>query len=307
MKVPNFFILGAPRSGTTALYEYLKGNPAIFLSAVKEPKFFATDIFPPISQFNQKTYLSLFSKADPERHLAVGEATVYYLCSRRAVKDILDFNPNAKFVVMIRNPVDLAQSWHSQMINEGTENILDFEEAWRAEGDRRKGKRVPFYCWEKMYLWYSEWAKLGEQLERLFSIVSRENVKVIVFDDFVKDARKAYEEVLAFLNVPSDNRTFFPKINDNRKVKIVWLQHVFAMMANIIRVLRARLNLTLESAPGTYMNLRALNTKRAIRERVPEPFRSELKAFFREDVAKISNILSRDFSSWTDSDRGSLP
>ena len=139
--VPNFFIIGAPKSGTTALSQYLKEHPNIFFSRVKEPHFFDLDTSKRLKA-DLPTYLSLFSEAEPDRHKAVGEGSTGYLFSKVAVSEILKFNPNSKFIVMLRNPVELVQAWHSEMYYEGVENISDFEGAWRLE---RKGAMAGAY------------------------------------------------------------------------------------------------------------------------------------------------------------------
>src|SRR5258708_5345567 len=136
MNIPNFFIIGAPKCGTTALCKYLRENPRIFISTPKEPKYFDFDLSYPV-KMNREAYLALFSKADPRFQSAIGEASTSYLFSTRAVPEILKFNPGAKFIVMLRNPVELVQGWHNQCIIAGQEDILDFEEAWRAESERK--------------------------------------------------------------------------------------------------------------------------------------------------------------------------
>jgi len=150
---PNFFIIGAPKTGTTALSEYLKDHPNIFFCPVKEPHFFDLDTSKRL-KLNLQTYLSLFAEADPALHQAVGEGSTGYLFSKVAVSEILKFNPNSKFIVMLRNPVDLVQSWHSEMYYEGVEDVVDFEKAWKLEQERRQGRNIPKSCWEPKKLFY---------------------------------------------------------------------------------------------------------------------------------------------------------
>jgi len=130
--VPNFFIIGAAKSGTTSLTEYLRTHPNIYFGKVKEPHFFDLDSCK-CFKFSLETYMSLFSRADPEIHKAVGEASTGYLFSKVAVPEILKFNPNARFVVLLRNPIELVQSLHSEMCFEGIETVREFETAWRLE------------------------------------------------------------------------------------------------------------------------------------------------------------------------------
>ncbi len=135
MKFPNFFIIGAPKAGTTALSEYLRGHPQVFFSEPKEPHFFNDD-FSARHTYDMDTYLSYFKDAD-EEYKAIGEGSVFYLSSKNAVPNILKKNPNAKFIVMLRNPVSMAQSWHAQAIHSFGETVLDFDKAWHLQ-DKRK-------------------------------------------------------------------------------------------------------------------------------------------------------------------------
>jgi O-antigen/teichoic acid export membrane protein len=292
---PNFFIIGAPKCGTTALSEYLKDHPNVFMSHIKEPDYFDFDLAR-LTKMRAKTYFSLFSDANPKVHKAIGEASTHYLFSDCAVAEILKFNPEAKFIVMLRNPVDLVQSLHSQMLFEGKENISDFETAWRSEGERKKGKNVPFSCWEIKQLMYSDWGKLGEQVERLFLSASKAKVKIILQEDFAAKTKKEYEEVLKFLNVPPDGRQVFPRINEHKHVRLSWLQQFFGYLALNAWITKKKLGIKRKF--NLISNLLLLNSESATRDEISEKFRSELCDFFHDDVMKLSKILKRDLSHW---------
>ncbi len=139
--IPNFFIVGAPKCGTTALSEYLREHPNVFMCSPKEPKYFDFDFNYPI-EWTEKSYLNLYSKADPKRHHAIGEASVTYHYSECAISRILKLNPESKFIIMLRNPVDLVRSWHAQEIFTGQENISDFEKGLA----RRRGEEAGTRC-----------------------------------------------------------------------------------------------------------------------------------------------------------------
>jgi hypothetical protein len=294
---PNFFIIGAPKSGTTSLSEYLKGHPNIYFSKVKEPHFFDLDTSK-VLKLRLQTYLSLFSGADSYFHKAVGEGSTGYLYSKVAVPEILKFNPCAKFIVMLRNPVEMVQSWHSEMYFEGVEDVREFEMAWRLEGARRHGKLIPHSCWEPRKLFYSEWGKLGDQIERLFSLADRDSIKVIVFDDFVADTKKVYEEVLAFLEVPQDGRIDFQPINESRSLRQAGLQRILASLANYFRLARAISGLKLTLGLGLFQKVLFLNSKPVPRKPISPILQAELADFYREDVRKLSKLLGRDLTHW---------
>jgi len=302
---PNFFLIGAPKSGTTALSEYLKGHPNIFFSPVKEPHFFDLDNSKRL-KLNGQTYLSLFAKADAERHIAVGEGSTGYLFSEVAVSEILKFNPKARFIVILRNPVELVQSWHAEMYFEGVENVADFATAWKLEPERRQGRSIPKTCWEPRKLFYSEWGKLGDQVERLFSVADRDQVKIILFDDFVTNTKAIYEDVLLFLGLPLDGRNEFQSVNENKTLRYPGLQRSLAFTANHFRRIRVASGLKLGLGAGIIHRLLILNSKPASRQGPSPELSIELASFFRDDVQKLSKLVSRDLSHWVEKKAGLL-
>jgi hypothetical protein len=118
MPYPNFFIVGAPKSGTTALHTYLGMHPEVFMGP-KEAHFFAPDVR--IEPLDSDKYFEGFVGA--EGKACIGEASVFYLYPEKAAAAIHEFNPNAKIIVMLRNPVDLLYSLHSQFQFDQLEDI----------------------------------------------------------------------------------------------------------------------------------------------------------------------------------------
>lgn len=292
---PNFFILGAPKCGTTAMSRYLREHPNVFLSEPKEPMYFDIDL-QPAPKMSRRDYLSLFDKADPARHRAVGEASTSYLFSTEAVAGILDFNPEAKFLVMLRNPVDLVQAFHSQMLFNGAEDIRDFERAWDAEGDRRRGLQIPDTCVEPKFLWYSRWGLLGEQMERFLGQTRRDRVCILWFDDFAQDPRRAYESVLSFLGLPSDGRMDFPKVKENKVARWAWLDRLTRFAR--ARWWRVKERWGIKTSFRIFSRITALNGVAKGRTPLSEEARRKLARFYSGDVAKLSKLLSRDLSAW---------
>ncbi len=138
MPKPNVFLIGAPKCGTSSLYTYLRGHPQIFMSYFKEPHYFCTD-FPGLRRFpSEAEYLSLFEEAT-RRHSLIGEASSRYLYSVEAVAGIERFAKDARYIVMLRNPVDLVYSLHGQLVYQYTESERDFETAWRLQDLRLGG------------------------------------------------------------------------------------------------------------------------------------------------------------------------
>jgi hypothetical protein len=147
MKIPNFFIIGAPKCGTTSMSEYLRSHPNIYFSTPKEPYYFCRDIIKPLphSVQTEGQYLTLFAKAD-KCHQAIGEGSVYYLYSNEAVQKIRSFNPEARLIVMVRDPIDMLHSLFHQNIVNGTENAPDFPTAWKWQEDRLRGEKLRIFC-----------------------------------------------------------------------------------------------------------------------------------------------------------------
>lgn len=302
MRQPNFFIVGAPKCGTTALSEYLRGHQQVFVSQPKEPHYFSSDFdyyYAP-GQRGLDHYLRLFDDAE-ERHAAVGEASVWYLYSREAAAGIREFDDAARIVVMVRNPVDMVPSLHSQMSYMLDETEPDAEAAWRLQERRREGVDVPESCRVPEFLQYGEAAKLGAQTRRLLETIPREQVKIVVFDDLKQDAGAVYADTLAFLGVPDDGRRRFEPVNQNKTHRARW---VAALTQRPPRPLVAAANgvkksLRLERL-GVLDRVRERNRVVTRRPAISPAFRNELAAHFREDVRDLSELVGRDLSAWTE-------
>ena len=195
-QTPNFFIVGAPKCGTTAMNDYLSQHPEVFVPDIKEVHFFGSDLhFTKGALRDEGAYRALFAGATQPRR---GEASVWYLYSRTAAAEIHAFSPDAKIIVMLRNPAEMLYSQHSQFLYNGNEDLTDFWEALAAEPERRAGRRVPVSAHLVDGLFYSETVKYAEQLGRYFDTFGRENVHVILYDDFRADLPGTYRETLRF-------------------------------------------------------------------------------------------------------------
>ena len=299
MKMPNFFIAGGPRCGTTALYTYLRQHPRGFMPRQKECHFFADDFatFRRIDSLH--AYLRLFEHSN-DRHIAVGEASVFYLASEVAISNIHRFDDSARLLVMIRNPVEMVHSLHGQLLTTFQEDVKDFEQAWRLQAERRAGRGIAASCQFPECLQYARMAKFGQQLRRALRIFPREQVHVVMFEDFVKDTRQAYEGTLKFLRVPSDNRSSFPRVNENRTA---------AWRALSMRIRRPpaglhRLKETVRRSIGeaNYAKIARAYLRLMTSEYRPKllstEFREELVAEFRDDILLLSELLQKDLSHW---------
>ncbi len=299
MKEPNFFIIGAPKCGTTSLAQWLAEHPRIYMSPViKEPCYFAKDLRSDHEWIDSwEAYLSLFEGAGPE-HLAVGEASTCYLFSKVAVPLIEETLPGAKYIVMIRNPVDMAYALHEEQLRVFKEDVKDFYTAWRLAPERRKGRHIPPGCKDPVHLDYPAWCRLGEQLDRLFQIVPRERVLVLVLDDVKEDPRRAYRQVLDFLGVPDDGRERFPVYHAAHEWRRPWLGKLIHGLSRAGVWLRYRAGILPKRRFGWIQRLQKAFARQRPRPPLPPEVRAELVAYFEEDIRRLEQLLDRDFSHW---------
>jgi Sulfotransferase domain len=296
---PNFFIVGAPKCGTTALYEYLRPHPSIFMPTLKEPHYFASDLggYPPVRTLRE--YTEMFAESTPS-HLRVGEASVYYLRSAVAIANIREFNPEARIIAMFRNPVEMVHSLHSQLLYVSEESEPDFEAAWRLQERRSRGLDLPPKSRGAFLVQYREVGQFGTQVERLLSHFPPEQVKLILFDDFTASPQRVYDETIAFLQLPHDGRTEFPRINENKRARSSWLRD-FArkpppVLHSAFRTLKQALGS--EKLSAAKRRIVQMNTVRERREPLSPQFRAELVEAFRDEVTVLARLLNRDLSHW---------
>ncbi len=296
---PNFFIVGAPKCGTTALYEYLRPHPNIFMPEIKEPHFFARDLgtYPRIKTLEE--YTGIFTGSS-EKHLGVGEASVYYLRSSTAIPNIREFNPDARIIAMFRNPVEMVHALHSQLLYVAEENESDFETAWRLQERRSRGLDLPPASRGAFLVQYAQVAQFGTQTKRLLSIFPPAQVKLILYDDFTASPQTVYGEVIHFLGLPPDERTDFPRINENKRARLGWLRNFYRKPPPALHTAFRSLKRAVgaEGISAVKNKIVDLNTVKERRRPLSPEFRAELVAAFRDEIALLSRLLNRDLSHW---------
>lgn len=298
---PDFFIIGAPRSGTTALSEYLRANPHICFAEPKETQFFCTDM-PEIRLCDTEAeYMELFFSHCLDRHVqATGEGSVWHLYSRTAIENILNYAPAARFIVMIRNPVDMVIALYEKLFELLWEDQSTFEKAWRMQDQRRAGRGVPKRCANPKLLLYRDIGLLGEQLAHFYAAVPQQQRLTIVFDDFASSPDEVYSRVLDFLGVTHDGRVEFPRLNEGRHVRSRWLMdfasHPPAWLVSVVSGMKRILGI--RRLGVTPAMRRALLVPRKEKPVVTETFRKELAECFAGDIDKLSRLIGRDLSHW---------
>ncbi|MEM8792171.1 MAG: sulfotransferase domain-containing protein [Pseudomonadota bacterium] len=197
---PDFFIAGAPKCGTTSVANWLGQHPEVFMSPEKELHFFNTDAQVRRVQ-SLEDYATFFPK-ERGHYKAVGEASVWYLHSETAVRNIEVFSGgSAKYIVCLRDPVDMAYALHSEHVINGEETISNFAEAWAIRA--RKGAQQPDLPGfvEKKYFDYYEACTLGSQLQRMLRQLDRSRVHLVWLEDLSHDPVSTLSRIFDFLGV----------------------------------------------------------------------------------------------------------
>jgi hypothetical protein len=195
-RVPDFFIVGHNKSGTTALYEMLRRHPQIYMSAVKEPMFFDRELHPTLERSKSHPdtlagYLALFEGAQEGQR--AGEASPGYLRSQAAAARIAELEPDARIIAIFREPASFLRSMHLELLKDHVEKETDLRRAIEREERTRE---------QKPTLWYSaDRVQYVEQLRRYHAVFPREHVLVLIYDDFRADNEGTVSRVLQFLGV----------------------------------------------------------------------------------------------------------
>jgi hypothetical protein len=295
---PDFYIIGAPKSGTTAIAEYLRSNPNICFSDPKTPGFFSTD-FENYRYFKTvDDYLACFDFVESDQRV-IGEGSTWYLYSQDAVSKILQANSAAKFVVILRNPIDMVPAFHNELITSCDETVVDFKIAWQLQKKRANNESIPKTCREPRFLQYGDIARYGAQIKRLYQLASPGQVNVIIYDDFLSDPLQVYKSLLVFLDVRLDERSEFPIHKLNRQIRWPWLTR-FASRPSSIRTkgINVFKKATGIKNLGFSELVQRINYRTQPRKSVTPEMREVLIEHYRDDIKDLSGILDRDLSHW---------
>lgn len=292
-KMPNFLIIGAAKGGTTSLYHYLDQHPQIYMSPVKEPRFFALEgeqlnfqnpdqVINHTSVTTLSEYYQLFEGVTDE--IAVGEASPLYLYSERAVERIAHYVPEAKLIAILRNPVDRAYSCYKHLI---ALEPFSFAEALNEEEDRIRQN------WA--HLWhYRQGGYYYKQLKRYFDTFDKHRIKIYLFDDLKAKPLDVVQDVFSFLRVDD---TFVPdltyrNVSNNPKIKV--LQNTTNGQSRLRSFSRKVLPKWLRS--GFAKRVRGWNSKEFVP--MPEDVRLQLIEDYREDIVNLQDLIGLNLSHW---------
>jgi hypothetical protein len=301
-KKPNFFLVGAPKSGTTAMVQYLNSHPDVFMG-IKEMHFFGRDLHlrAPFYRHDLREYLSEFQGCNGQRR--IGEASVWYLFSAQAASEIRAFSPDARIIIMLREPVEMLYSLYHEFRYLGDEHLPSFKQALRAEPDRRAGHGICRRACFAQGLLYRETAQYADQVKRYLDVFGRERVHVIIYDDLANHTSKVYRDTLQFLGVePSYRPTEFKIINGNKTVRSAALRTLIKepLLHSGFAAVRPWLpRKWLLGMRGLGSFLWRLNTQFKKRPSIDPELRAELRGEFAPQIERLSGLLGRDLRHWT--------
>lgn len=300
MKKPNLFLVGLDKAGTTALHEFLSQHPQVFMSFEKEPGYFAKDVHKESDRHygrrkfyrfrKEKDYLELFKEAKKQK--IVGESSTIYLFSKFAAKEIYKFNPKAKIIISLREPVSYIYSSYKMSYALGKENAKDFETAIKWTNERRRGKKVPplFGCPSATV--YPDKVKYFDQVKRYLEIFPKKQVKIIIYEDFRKDNKKTYKEILKFLEVNTNFSPNFETVNITQQPRFSQKINRFVFSSKVKDSTRQILPKTLRESLKSSVKKMVLKKSRP--EKINPRLRDFLKKRFKPEVEKISKLIKKD-------------
>jgi Sulfotransferase domain len=302
-RLPDFFIIGHPKSGTTALYEMLRGHPQIYIPEHKEPWYFATELHlrpPPRPGGIARTldaYMSLFAAAEP--HERVGEASPMYLWSHTAAARIAEVRPDARIIAILREPASFLRSLHLQFVQTYIETESDFARALALEDSRRDGRNIPRHTYWPKALMYSDYVRYVEQLSRFQALFGAERLLVLIYEDFRADNEATVRRVLRFLEVDETTPLEVSEANPTVAVRSQRLHE----LVHAVSVGRGPVSLAVKGAIKTLTPRRLRRealfaTQRHVVYASPPPpdeaIMRELRRRYRPEVVAASEYLNRD-------------
>jgi hypothetical protein len=292
-KAPDFYIVGHHKSGTTALYQMLRGHPQIYMPALKEPRFFSPDLRQLLGDNGSlpqtwDEYLALFDGASPGQRS--GEASPSYLRSSVAAEMIAEVRPDARIIAILREPADFVRALHLHLLKERVETESDLGRAFAAESIVRSGRRV---------LRYSEHVRYVEQLRRYHAAFDPGQVLVLIYEDFRADNEGTLQLVMRFLEVDETHPIAPLTANPSVSVRAERLRgaarQLYPGAGPVSQALQTGARLLTPGGRGRGA-LRELRQRLVYRTpSAPDPrVMLELRRHFKDEVLALSEYLDRD-------------
>ena len=314
MKSPNFFIVGTAKAGTSSIGDYLNRHPEIYISPIKEPHFFSEDIrmadfrsdyrerasfdvkaylenhplpYKHIAHIdNQSQYLELFREVKNEK--AIGELSTGYLYSNCAAENLFKFNPDAKIVMVLRQPVERAYSHYLMNIRD----LWDYDSSFinALERDFASSEKG----WGKSHL-YVELGLYFEQVGRYLKRFPESQVKIFLYEDLKNDPVKFIKKLCEFLEVGTYSLS--PKdIAEHKNVAVLPRLKIQRAYLPIFNGFRKYIGMFLPDKVKDQIRKMIFSSKNVPKLREDE-FMQAMK-YFSEDIQKLSVLIKRDLQSW---------
>lgn len=296
-KIPNFFILGAPKCGTSAMRSYLSQHPEIFFSVPDEPGYFDRKFrYPDDSQCAYKDlddYLSLYQLAELGVHKVLAEGSVYMLYDQDIIRSILDISPNAKFLIMLRNPIDGVISMHGEnlkSISLGREPCVNLEDAWRDLPNREVSELAGVHPMRFKYHVLYDYKK---HVEAAMALIQEDRLKIVVYDDFLKNNLMVFRSICEFLGVSTRFEPDVKLVNERSQAADNVIARLVAGSAKIARRVR-----WLRFLRGRGYTLNRLTQRPLEKPVLTDDFYFLLRDYFLTDLNKLENMLGVDLTPW---------
>lgn len=287
---PNFFIVGAPKCGTTALHYFLQQHPQIFLPEDKEPHFFGGSEKRAFPNQSVEKYLSLFKKG--KDYPLRGEASTWYLHSSLACHRIYQAFPGAKIIIMLRNPIDMIYSLHNQLLYSGEENEPNFSKALSFEKDREKGRKIPSSAHTPERLLYTKVGFLSSCIHSYIKTFGRHQVHFILHEDLKSDPFDTLKEVFFFLGVDDSVDVNIQTVNANKQIKSQKFQVLLQRFPDVLRK-PLRLCLPRNVRLTVLKKIKLMNTAYVARPPLDDATRMELRELYDNEIKRLSELMGR--------------
>lgn len=298
---PNLFLVGAAKSGTTAIATFLAEHPRVFMPYAKEPSWWCrAELHSAQATVRLETladYEALYAKADPEVHAYALDASTNYLMCLHTIEKIVAYQPEARFMVSLRDPAKMAQAFHMEAVFNALEDELDFETAWDLQEERRQGRSLPRPCPEPKRVQYRDICSVGSQIERLLSHAPRENVLILFHQDLVEKPAETWERIFAFLELEPHDFDMTRRVAPAHFQRFPRLARYYQQpprpLAPVIRGGKRLLGAT----GATAFAKRALS-RTGQRPPLSPEFERRLRESFAGEVSKVEAVTGRALPGW---------
>jgi len=299
---PNFFIIGAPKCGTTSIYRWLRSHEKVYMPKRKETNFFCDDLVGN-KIIGIDDYERLFRKAR-EKNTKLGEASPLYLYSNSAIPKIESRYKECKYIVLVRNPVKMAYSYHNERIANGEEKIKSFEKAWELSGERDKREIGINVNFSPKLLDYKSICSVGKQVKELLSYVERDRVFIAELSELAADPKSVYINILHFLGLEYNGRKIFDASNKSKKPKSEMLQNVISALAgyspDVKKILKRYLQIPSHRLPRLLGKINRWNVKERQRPELSQRVKRKMKNYYEDDIRLLGQFVDKDLSKWLD-------